>query len=642
MKRLKRAAAACTAARVVLAPQMGSPLRLLGRAAITLALGTLFVWLLSQRLAELDMEQLHTAVARVSAAQWLGAAGLTCAAFGAVGYYDAVLHRHFRTGTDEGRARRAGICAIAVSQTLGLGVITGAVLRWRMLPEQSFLMATKLTLAVAGSFLAGWAVVTSLALIVLPNAPYQGAAVLVLIITAAGAALSLIAPRWNIAWPNVFTMTRLIGLAAVDMVAAAAALYLLLAGGTVDFYVLLPAFLLAYGAGLVSGAPGGIGAFEITLLALLPAVDAPQLLAAVLAWRLVYFVIPALIGAGAAMYGPRAIDIAAARSQIPFARQVALFRVKTAIAETGIIAQGHLELTVSGGATWLTGRTGHTLCAVFDPLGAQDARALRGIRDTARSEGRLCSIYKAGPRLAVIARAQGWAAMICAREAVVETALFNLASPACAGLRRKLRRAQAAGVTCAHVGAGIIPWPQLDAIAADWTRAHGGERGFSMGRYTRSYVAGQRLYIAYQNGIPCAFVTFHTGEDAWTLDLMRHAGGTLDGTMHLLVAAAIADAANLGIKRVSLAAVSEPAYRAARGKLRGIFTVMRAADTGLLRFKDSFAPRWEGRYVLAPNWPALFLGCISIARAVARPVPLAECEPVSETQIWDSISAPST
>ncbi len=66
---------------------------------------------------------------------------------------------------------------------------------------------------------------------------------------------------------------------------------------------MLPAVVIAIGAGLLSGAPGGIGAFELVLLALLPGAGEAALIAGILAWRLVYFVAPALIAAGLVLAG---------------------------------------------------------------------------------------------------------------------------------------------------------------------------------------------------------------------------------------------------------------------------------------------------------------------------------------------------
>ena len=105
---------------------------------------------------------------------WAAALALTAAAFWAVGQYDAVLHRYFETGVDARGARIAGVSAIAVSQTIWLGMVTGAILRWRMLPNQSRGQATRITVAVALSFLAGWAVVTAAAVLAFDTGGYAG------------------------------------------------------------------------------------------------------------------------------------------------------------------------------------------------------------------------------------------------------------------------------------------------------------------------------------------------------------------------------------------------------------------------------------------------------------------------------------
>lgn len=125
------------------------------RAALSLGLTAAFLWLLSERLSHLDGPVLMAAVWQLAPTQWLQSLGFTALSFWAVGRYDAVLHRHLMSGMPERLARRAGIAAIAVSQTLGLGLISGAILRWRMLPGFSLWQATRLTAAVALSFLAG-------------------------------------------------------------------------------------------------------------------------------------------------------------------------------------------------------------------------------------------------------------------------------------------------------------------------------------------------------------------------------------------------------------------------------------------------------------------------------------------------------
>ena len=585
--------------------------KLAARAALSLGLCALFLWLLSQRLAHLDLADLRAGFGSVTALHWLAAIALTGVSFWAVGRYDAVLHRHFATGLPENITRRAGICAIAVSQTLGLGVITGAILRWRMLPGQSLWLATRLTAAVALSFLAGWAVVTALVLLVLPEAPFKPQAAAVLAIAATLAVLSLVAPRAPFRWPNAFTLCRLLGLAAIDTLAAAAAFHMLCPEPLVlPFASLLPAFLLALGAGLVSGTPGGVGPFEMTLLALLPAQPQAPLLAAVLAWRACYYALPALLGAALAIKGPGQI----AAAPRPGSSQL----TQASRAETGLWHQGEHDLIGSTAATLLAARTPHLLIGLFDPVAGRPEANLQALHHAARAESRLPVLYKCSARTAVCARRYGLLALLIAQEAWLDPRSFRLNASSRAGLRRKLRRAEAAGVRISGLTSPqTCPWPALDDIAKTWASAHGGERGFSMGRYTRSYLEQQRLYIAWQDNQPIAFVSLHHSAQEWALDLMRHGSNLPDGTMHLLIQTAISDAARLGLPRLSLAAVPSLAPHPSRA----LRLVRAALDdcAGLARFKSSFAPQWQPLYLLAPNRATLALAAAEIARAVLRP-----------------------
>lgn len=73
-------------------------------------------------------------------------------------------------------------------------------------------------------------------------------------------------------------------------------LYILLPADTgISYLSFMGIFLLAMGAGLVSNAPGGIGVFEGTLLLLLPTMPVPALLGAMLAYRVIYYLLPLAI-----------------------------------------------------------------------------------------------------------------------------------------------------------------------------------------------------------------------------------------------------------------------------------------------------------------------------------------------------------
>ncbi|MWB77006.1 hypothetical protein GLS40_03080, partial [Pseudooceanicola sp. 216_PA32_1] len=121
------------------------------RFALPVVLGLVCLWLLRDRLAGLEMAEIASAVRAVSPGQWLAAAGATALSFWAVGRYDAVIHRHLRTGLAPGVASRAGAAAVALSQVLGLGPVTGTLVRWRILPALDAVGAARVTAAVTAS-----------------------------------------------------------------------------------------------------------------------------------------------------------------------------------------------------------------------------------------------------------------------------------------------------------------------------------------------------------------------------------------------------------------------------------------------------------------------------------------------------------
>jgi phosphatidylglycerol lysyltransferase len=609
--------------------------RFLMRFAVFAAITALFLALLRHRLASIEYSEVLLAFGTVSAGQWGLAAGASCLSFWAVGHYDATVHRHLRTGIPAATARRAGMAAIAVSQTLGMGVLTGAIVRWRMLPGIGLWQATRLSLSVTLSFLLGWSLVTALVFLALPAAPMRTIAGIVAGFGAMAALVCVIQPRlrlWgrDIRCPNLFTLARILVFALVDTLCAAIALHALCPPDlALPFATLLPAFLIALGAGLVSGTPGGVGAFEVALLAMLPEVPDSPLLAAVLAFRLVYFAAPAVIGAAIAAVGPRLHD---GRAGTGDQDRLSPRLHPSAPAEAQLVRQGELSLIpLPDGAAWLGGRTAHSLVALLDPFPnspAPDERAsrpseaamIRALRAQARSAGLIPCLYKCSARMAARARQDGMIVRRIAREAVVHPPTFTVTGATMAQLRRKLRRAETAGVAVARVQRP--PFADLSAIAAHWAAARGGERGFSMGRYSADLVAGQRVYVARVGGRVVAFATFHEGAQDWTLDLMRHHSDAPDGTMHTIVATAIAEAAHLRVPRLSLAAVSEPADSLPLLARRAIHRVDPDAGAGLLRFKAAFNPRWHPLYIAAPSQARLTLAAIEIARAVHWPAAL--------------------
>ncbi len=625
--------------------------------------------LLAGWLHGLDLGAGWAQLSALPGSRWVGAFCMTTVSFWALGRYDLAIHRWLSTGQNEDAVQGAGVTAIAVSQSTGFGLVIGALLRWRMLPGLGLARALGVTAAVALSFLAGWGLFTSLCLLVLPStfpfAQAVGAAGLAL--GAFVVALCLWPPHWGglsrlPRLPSIWLATRIALFATLDCAAAALAFWLLLPPGTdLAYLTLLPAFLLALGAGIMGGTPGGAGPFEAALLLLLAQVDGTALSCAILGFRLVYYALPAGLGLLAAAIGP-VRSLATLRQERedkssfrpvfrragrPPSEDLAWHLATARRAEAGLIRQGELgwlEAPGAGGG-WAAGPTGSALVALGAPFGPWGERRhwLAALRAEARARGLAPVIYKAGPRMAATARRAGFRVLPVSEEAVIEPLGFSVDSPDHRQLRRKLRRAAKAGIEITREIGPPDPATaaEMAAVSEAWEATRAGARGFSMGRFCATYIGHQYRYIARAEGRILGFASFHVSTLEWVLDLMRtlpeqEPGGPSapDGTMHALVARAIADAARRGCLRLSLAAVPlRQTGLAEEDPESALFSALRArldeasGGAGLRQFKACFAPRWERLYIAAPNRLALSFAAVDIARRIARPRPLPHLGP---------------
>lgn len=592
------------------------------RVGLVLGLGATLFLLLRDRISGIDLAAVQAAIRAVPPLHWLASFGFVAASFCAVGVQELALHRHFATQAPTGQARRAGMIASAMGQAVGFGPAIGTLIRWHLVPGLGGRQAARLSLAMSLAFLLVLGIACALATGAVPG---QGGQTLALVggVSAVLVILLCAIPPYcvtrHLRLPSLGCLFAFAGGALADLLCLAAAFWFLLppeAG--VSFPSVLPVVLLALGAGLISGMPGGAGAFDLTVLTLLPDVDDAQMIAAALAFRLTAIVIPALIAAIVLLTPPERQRATCPTPALPACPPRA---------EAGLSRQGVLTLERHGSAPgWLLGRLPHSCVALGDPgpLDTPDARAqaLAALSATARAEARFPCVYKTGARMAVTARQSGWTVRRIAAEAWLHPAQFALSGPDRAGLRRKLRRAARAGVSTG-AATGPLPLGEMAKVAILWASAHGGERGFSMGRWCPRYVNGQRVFLAWHRGRLIAFLSLHDSPGEWTLDLLRSLPGSPDGTMHALLAAAIDAAREAGIPRLSLAAVPRAPGRHRAG---------RRPDSGLTRFKTAFAPQWEPLYLCAPSACTLAITAADIARAVLRPAPLASAPPLAHFQ----------
>ena len=606
---------------------------LISKQLMPLGLLLVFAYVITQKAAELDFAAIGVAVAQIEPWQWGVSIGAAIVSFWAIGRMDVVMHRLLATGVSPLIAQLSGIASVASAQIAGFGLLTGTLARWRILPEMPLLKATQITVSVSTAFMASLAALTAvMAMLVDTGLPWlQPAAWAVLAAVCAFLAVSLWRPRMilRLKLPPLKAQISLLTFALLDTGAAALALYVLLPAGVMPpaevFYTV---FLLALGAGLLGATPGGVGPFEMMFLACLPSVPEAPMLAAIMGYRLVYFALPAIFSVVLLVAAPALNRRAAPAPQpsrmrsTPPRPAVAALSFTAPRAEAGLMRQGEFDLMLDGQdrPVSMVARSGQSLIMLSDSLRRDMAPddTVAALHALARQRFLTPCLYKCSARLAAAARRAGWWVLPVAQEAWVPPREFSTDGPQRRQLRRFLRKADASGLRVIEAN-GDPPLDDMARVAEAWGAGRQGARGFSMGRFDPDYVRGQRLYLAYDDPGLVGFLTLHDGAQERTVDLMCQTAAAPAGTMHRLVTQAIEDARAEGCSRLSLAAVPRladalplPAALAARvDRMTGA--------QGLMRFKSSFAPRWEPLYIAAPGPVGLGMAGLDLADRITRP-----------------------
>lgn len=616
-----------------------APVRWLARAPIRrmsrflrhgapLAVGLACVWLLWTKMSDVNTDAIWLAFESVSLGQWALAVLATAVSFWTLGRYDVLMHRHCKTGASDGRAAAAGMCGIAIGQTVGLAAVVGGLIRWKVLAPMPLRDVALVTASVSVFFLMSWLLCLGVAGL-FPGAPVShwgaiaGAAGLFGMLTLSIWRPALAQQRLPLPLPSALTILRMVGLCALDLTATALACFVLLPMTDWSmFATFLPAFLVAFGAGLYSGTPGGVGPFELALLAFLPAVAEAEVLASVIAFRIVYFALPTLLAMGWLLRDH--VARSPARKAPPpetvnaAAKPFALSTAKRA--ELALMRQNGGVISSAAGTDWLRVDTGQSHICLFDPIKGCASVGLSALRRSAKRQGRFAFAYKVGTQTARTARELGWRVLRMSDDAIIEAPAFTAEGAARRQLRRKLRQAQNAGLTVRQIEYDAHSEP-MARIAAEWRSAHGREKGISMGRYVPGAVRDQLIFGAFQDDCLVAFATFHETETEIALDLMRSAAHPPDGTMHSIILEAVAFAQSHHVNRVSLAgtpcAPAEGQTALHRLVLKYVFNA--SGGAGLRQFKLSFGPKLEPRYAAAPSTISLFVGLLDAARVITHP-----------------------
>ncbi|WP_242127095.1 bifunctional lysylphosphatidylglycerol flippase/synthetase MprF [Sphingobium sp. Sx8-8] len=267
-------------------------------------------------LAQVRLRDIRQAVHAIAGWRLAVALALTAASYVALTFYDYVALRIVGRPLPWRTAALASFCSYTLSHNLGLSLLTGGSARYRIYTAAG-LEGGDIARIIASAGLSFWGGVFVLAgalMLVHPadiaimdvslGLPVQRVVGGIILLAAAGLIAATgregRAPRlfgWTLALPTRGQALAQIGVASIDLAAASAALFILVPGIAPALYpTLFLAYALAIIVTLVSHVPGGIGIFEAVIVATLPDVDRPSLLAALIAYRLIYYMIPLLLG----------------------------------------------------------------------------------------------------------------------------------------------------------------------------------------------------------------------------------------------------------------------------------------------------------------------------------------------------------
>lgn len=613
--------------------------RSVGMAALRLGGPVLLAGLCSVFLADewamLDRQAIVAALHAIHPLEWVCSLVAVLAAFLAVAGQERAVMAYLGYPVDRSRGRIGAMATAAVSQTVGFGPLVGTIVRKRLLPELTLAQSAQVSLTITFGFFGGCCLLWLAMQVAITGGVVQAVGLFCLVLITLRH-LGRLVPAIHSRLPDPFLLLRFLVWLTVDLCCLCIAAWMVMPDGVknaADLKDFLPVFLTALGVGIASGSPAGTGPFEAILMDGLSGANANDLAAGIIAFRLSAYAIPAILGALAALLVPvvlgarwRPQDIGTLRRRedaLVAIRPNPFALAKLSRAELHLALQGELDLMGgSGGAFWLRGQLPGCSVHLGDPVrdaarpGRFDPTLDAAFALSAR-HGRMAAFYRVGPRLAAGLRARGMAVLHIANEAILDPVTFSTRGANHSSLRRKLRHAEKAGVTVtidAHP-----PLQDMAEVAKLWARSHGGERGFSMGRFNPATLCHQRVLLARGvDGRLLAFVTFHACRDEWVLDLIRFRPGIPDGTLYLAVTTALAAAGQEGIRRLSLAAVPVPGF-GLRGPAGHVAKRLTAGAQGLAQFKLAFRPRWEPRYLAAPSRMQMGWAACVLARAIHFP-----------------------
>jgi glycosyltransferase 2 family protein len=233
-------------------------------------------------------------------------------------------------------AALSGFTSYAIGHNVGASVFSGGAVRYRIYSAcgLSIIDVTKICFVAGLTFWLGNATVLGLGVLYNPQAARaldqlplwsnRVLAVVILALLAAYVAWVWVKPRvigregWQVTLPGGPLTLLQIAIGIVDLACCAAAMYMLVPDEpNLGFVTVAVIFVAATLLGFASHAPGGLGVFDAAMLVALWQFDKEDLLAGLLLFRLLYYVVPFVLSL--AVLGTREILLSRGMRRLPSA-----------------------------------------------------------------------------------------------------------------------------------------------------------------------------------------------------------------------------------------------------------------------------------------------------------------------------------
>ena len=241
--------------------------------------------------------------------------GMSMASYFALTLYDLLGLWHVKKPLSYPKTALTSFVAYSFSHNIGAALITGGGIRYRLYSAWGLTAGESANvLVICGmTFWVGYITMGAVFFFLQPpelpssvHLPFNSVASIGLFCIVAVTAYLLSAVfvkktikivRWKFPTPSIGLALSQMAVGSLDWCCSGGALYLLLPPNSLSFPSFLAIYLLAQMVGFLSQVPGGLGVLEtVVVLLLSPILPASDVLGAMLAFRMVYYLIPFVLG----------------------------------------------------------------------------------------------------------------------------------------------------------------------------------------------------------------------------------------------------------------------------------------------------------------------------------------------------------